>query len=82
MPHVKFGVPYTTSDGKTHVQGETAYVSSGDAKKIVADGRGKVVKLSPEEVLEVAGVQAPKPTKAEEKPAVKRPPVKKDDADG
>lgn len=70
MPHIKFTSPYKTSDGKTRKQGETVYVSSKDARGILADKRGEVVHPTGAEVVELATGKPPKP-----KPAAKPGPA-------
>lgn len=72
MPHIKFTCPYRTSDGKTHQQGETVYVSSKDAAGILADGRGHKVTPTPAEVVELATGKKPK---AKPAPAAKAEPA-------
>jgi hypothetical protein len=62
MPHVKISYPYKTKDGERRTQGQVLYVTSAEAKTIEADGRGKVVKLDPADVVKVANgesLQAP-----------------------
>ena len=85
MPHVKIGYPHKAPDGTKRTQGETVYVSSTEAEGIVADGKGKVVKVSPKEAVKIAEASKPKDDKPapkqEEapKPLPKRPTPKKDE---
>ncbi|KOX10141.1 hypothetical protein [Nocardiopsis sp. NRRL B-16309] len=65
MPHVKIGYPHKAKDGTKRVQGETVYVSSEEARALVADGKGKVVKPSPEEVVKLGGGKVPAKAKQE-----------------
>jgi len=85
MPHVKIGYPHKAPDGTKRVQGETVYVSSAEAAGIVADGKGKIVKVKPAEAVKIAEASKPKDDKPapkqEEapKPLPKRPVAKKDE---
>ena len=84
MPHVKIGYPHKAPDGTKRVQGETVYVSSAEAEGIVADGKGKIVKVSPKEAVKIAEAAKPKadkPKAKEEAPKSlpKRPVAKKDE---
>jgi len=58
MPHVKIGYPHKAPDGTKRTQGETVYMSSAEAEGIVADGKGKIVKVSPKEAVKIAKAAA------------------------
>lgn len=78
MPHVKIGYPHKSKDGTRRVQGETVYVSSAEAKTLVADGKGKIVKPTPEEVVALGGGKVPakakqEPPKSETKLPTRKP---------
>ncbi|GAA1454131.1 hypothetical protein [Nocardiopsis tropica] len=78
MPHVKIGYPHKAPDGTKRTQGETVYVSSSEAEGIVADGKGKIVKVSAEEAVKIAEASKPKddkpaPKEESPKPLPKRP---------
>ncbi|GAA0972699.1 hypothetical protein Q7689_00305 [Nocardiopsis tropica] len=67
MPHVKIGYPHKAPDGTKRTQGETVYVSSSEAEGIVADGKGKIVKVSAEEAVKIAEASKPKADKPKAK---------------
>ena len=71
MPHVKIGYPHKAPDGTKRTQGETVYVSSTEAAGIVADGKGKVVKVSPDEAVKIAEASKPKAKSAPKQEAPK-----------
>lgn len=78
MPHVHISYPHRAKDGTKRVQGETVYVTSAEARTLVADGKGKVVTPTPQEVVKLAEASKPKaekPKAKEEgpKPLPKRP---------
>lgn len=68
MPHVHISYPHKAKDGTKRVQGDTVYVTSTEAKNLVADGKGKIVTPSPEEVVALAGKKVP----AKPEPGVER----------
>lgn len=75
MPHVEISYSHRTKGGVSRDAGEVVYVSSAEADAIVRDGRGKVVKPSPEEVVKLAGKQVP----ARGQAAAPKRPAKRDD---
>lgn len=84
MPHVKIGYPHKAKDGTKRVQGDIVYVTSEEARNIVADGKGKIVKPSPEEVVKLGGGKVPAkaaPKPEETKDDKPKPPSRKP-ADG
>ncbi|MEU0236779.1 hypothetical protein ABZ234_03745 [Nocardiopsis sp. NPDC006198] len=87
MPHVKIGYPHKAPDGSKRTQGETVYVSSAEAEGIVADGKGKIVKVSPDEAVKIAEAAKPKTDKPAPKqqeapkPLPKRPTPAKTEKD-
>lgn len=81
MPHVKIGYPHKAPDGTKREPGDIVFVSPQEARDIVAGGKGKVVKPTPQEVVELqraidrakaAQEKAAKP-KAPAKPAADTP---------
>jgi len=85
MPHVRIGYPHKAPDGTKRVQGETVYVSSTEAAGIVADGKGKIVKVDPAEAVKIAEAAKPKakpaPKQEAPKPLPKRPTPAKTEKD-
>ncbi|MFL1440398.1 hypothetical protein [Nocardiopsis protaetiae] len=81
MPHVKIGYPHKAKDGSRRSPGDVVFVSPQEARDLVADGKGKEVKPSPEEIVELqrtadkAAAEKEKATKpkAPAKPAAEAP---------
>lgn len=59
MPHVRIGYPHRAKDGTKRVQGDIVYLTSAEARAVVADGKGTIVQPSPEEVVKLAGKKVP-----------------------
>ncbi|MFY7065996.1 hypothetical protein ACOQFV_09055 [Nocardiopsis changdeensis] len=81
MPHVKIGYPHKGKDGSSRQPGDIVWVGPQEARDIIAGGKGKEVKLSPEEIVELqraadkAAAEKEKATKpkAAAKPAPEAP---------
>lgn len=53
MPHVKIGYPHKGKDGSSRQPGDIVWVGPQEARDIIAGGKGKEVKLSPAEIVEL-----------------------------